>query len=102
MGRRIRPLLIMLFLLAAVVVSEGCSLKRQAVRQDGPDVSPPGESWQLGFVSGGEGGVPQEPFFSPVDNISHDLNRRWLTLFEVTSSPVGTGNLPKHDRRTVE
>jgi hypothetical protein len=92
-----RPYRILLFALLYPVVfmtAGGCSTNRQAVRQEKPVVAPPGEGWNFGFRAMEKELLPQDPPFSVAD----EYRGRWLTLFEVTASPVSAGNLTETKR----
>ncbi len=78
--------------LAVLSLSGGCATNRQAVRPGEPGVAirlPPVEAMDVRLRSGGPE-IPPEPPFSVAD----EIRGRWLTLFEITVSPVTAGNLP--------
>jgi hypothetical protein len=89
-----RRYLILLFALLSPFVfmtAGGCSTNRQSVRQERPVIAPPSEGWTFGFRAMGKELLPLDPPFSVAD----EYRGRWLTLFEVTASPVSAGNLTK-------
>jgi hypothetical protein len=91
MGHRYR--IFIFALLVVFTMTGGCSMNmsKQAVRQEKPVAAPPGEGWTLGFRAVDKELLPQDPPFSVTD----EYRGRWLTLFEVTASPVSAGNLPE-------
>ena len=93
MGYRHRVLIFALLFPVLFTMTGGCSMNmsKQAVRQEKPVVSPPGEGWNLGFRAMDKELLPQDPPYSVAD----EYRGRWLTLLEVTASPVSAGNLPE-------
>jgi hypothetical protein len=89
MRRRYRILLFTLLSPVVFMTAGACSTNRQAIRQEQPVVAPPGGGWNFGFRAKEKELLPQELPFSVAD----EYRGRWLTLFEVTASPVSAGNL---------
>ena len=71
------------------ITTGGCSTNRQAVRQEKPVEARPGEGWTFGFRAMEKELLPRDLPFSVAD----EYQGRWLTLFEVTASPISAGNL---------
>lgn len=83
-------------LLAAFVIfsslSGGCAPKKQALRAERPGVAvrlPPVEAIDVRLRSERTESPPQLPY-----SVADEMRGRWLTLFEVTASPVAAGTLP--------
>ncbi len=89
MRHRYQVLLFALLSLVFLSTSGGCSTNWQSVRQEKPVVAPPGEGWNFGFRAMEKELLPQDPPFSVAD----EYRGRWLTLFEVTASPISAGDL---------
>lgn len=71
----------------------GCASTREAVREEGPDAAattPPREAIDLRLLSA----QPLQRALPPY-SVADESRGRWLTLFEVTFSPVVPENLPE-------
>ena len=76
----------------------GCATKKQALRAEGSGVAvrlPPAEVVDLRLRSARPESPPQLPL-----SVMDEMRGRWLTLFEVTVSPVAAGNLPETESAT--
>ena len=75
-----------------IFLSGGCAPKTQGLRDNGPVTAlrpPPANSVDVRLLSE-RPEVPPKPPYSVAD----ESRGRWLTLFEVTLSPVSAGTLP--------
>ena len=75
-----------------IILSGGCTPKTQVLRDNGPAtaVRPPlVKSLDVRLLSETPEVAPIAPF-----SVADEYRGRWLTLFEVTMSPVSTGTLP--------
>jgi hypothetical protein len=73
-------------------LSGGCAPKTQVLRDNGPvaAVRPPAmKSMDVRLLSERPEAPPQPPY-----SVADEARGRWLTLFEVTVSPVSAGTLP--------
>lgn len=79
--------------LALLCFPGGCAPNRQAVRSGESGVAvrlPPVEAMDVRFRSSRPETPPELPF-----SVTDETRGRWLTLFEVTVSPVSAGSLPR-------
>lgn len=79
--------------LAVLAGTGGCASERTAVRKDTPGISvrlPPAEAMELGVRSEKEVAPPAPPL-----SVAEEYRDRWLTLFEVTFSPIEASGLPE-------
>ncbi|MDH3238059.1 MAG: hypothetical protein OEM47_06000 [Deltaproteobacteria bacterium] len=75
-----------------IFLSGGCAPKTQVLRDNGPAaaVRPPAvKSMEVRLLSERPEAPPQLPY-----SVADETRGRWLTLFEVTVSPVSAGALP--------
>lgn len=75
-----------------IFLSGGCAPKTLALRDDGPAAAirpPPVKSMNVRLLSERPEVPPQLPY-----SVADETRGRWLTLFEVTVSPVSAGTLP--------
>lgn len=75
-----------------VFLSGGCAPKTQGLRDNGPATAvrpPPVESMDVRLLSERREAPPKPPY-----SVADESRGRWLTLFEVTVSPVSAGTLP--------
>jgi hypothetical protein len=75
-----------------IFLSGGCAPKTHALRDNGPAAAvrqPPVKSMDVRLLSERPEVPPQLPY-----SVADEIRGRWLTLFEVTVSPVSAGNLP--------
>ncbi|HZD54917.1 MAG TPA: hypothetical protein VE080_01560 [Candidatus Aquicultoraceae bacterium] len=80
-------------LVSAAFLVSTCAPARETVRNEEPDAAvhiPPAQSPQVQFWAGKHEPPPSLPY-SPAD----ETRGRWLTLFEVTFSPVPSDNGPE-------
>lgn len=71
----------------------GCAPQKQALRDDGSVVAvrlPPMEAMDVRLRSERPEAPPELPF-----SVADETRGRWLTLVEVTVTPVSAGNLPE-------
>jgi len=71
----------------------GCAPKKQALRAEGTGVAvrlPPVEAMDVRLRTERPEAPPELPY-----SLADESRGRWLTLFEVTFSPVSAGNLPE-------
>ncbi|MGB3400563.1 MAG: hypothetical protein WBA34_10415 [Candidatus Deferrimicrobiaceae bacterium] len=75
-----------------IFLSGGCAPKTQVLRDNGPAAAvrpPPVKSMDVRLLSERPEVRPQPPY-----SVADETRGRWLTLFEVTVSPVSAGTLP--------
>lgn len=92
MRRYARALVAAVLPLAILAGAAGCAYERQAARQETQGISvrlPPAEAMELGLRSDKQPAPPAPPL-----SVGEEYRDRWLTLFEVTFSPVEAGALP--------
>ena len=85
------PPLLAVFVIVVSVVG-GCAPKKQALRAEGSSMAvrlTPVEVIDVRLRSERPESPPLLPF-----SVADEMRGRWLTLFEVTVSPVAAGNLP--------
>jgi hypothetical protein len=78
--------------LMIIFLPGGCAPKAQGLRDNGPATAvrpPPSNSVDVRLLSE-KPEVPPRPPYSVAD----EIRGRWLTLFEVTISPISAGTLP--------
>ena len=76
----------------AIILSGGCAPKTQGLLDNGPATavrSPRVKSVNVRLLSETPEVAPKPPY-----SIADETRGRWLTLFEVTMSPVSAGTLP--------
>ena len=74
-----------------IILSGGCAPKTQGLRDDGPATAvrpPPVKSVEVRLLSETPEVAPKPPY-----SVADETQGRWLTLFEVTMSPVSAGTL---------
>jgi hypothetical protein len=84
-------------LVLAVSLFGGCAPKKQALRTEDTAVAvrlPPMEALDVRLRSERPEAPPELPY-----SLADESRGRWLTLFEVTFSPVSAGNLPEKGPR---
>ena len=75
-----------------IILSGGCTPKTQVLRDNGPAtaVRPPlVKSLDVRLLSETPEVAPKPPY-----SVADETRGRWLTLFEITMSPVSAGTLP--------
>jgi hypothetical protein len=75
-----------------IFLSGGCAAKTRVLRDNGPAAAvrpPPVKSMDVRLLSERPEMPPQPPY-----SVADETRGRWLTLFEVTVSPVSAGTLP--------
>lgn len=88
-----RAILLAAAYLAVLFFPFGCAPKKQALRPGESGVAirlPPTEAMDVRLRPNRPEAPPDLPF-----SVSDETRGRWLTLFEVTVSPVSAGNLPE-------
>lgn len=98
MRRSVRVAAAAILPLAILAGIGGCAGERTAVRKDAPGISvrlPPAEAMELGVGSEREAFPPAFPL-----SVADEYRDRWLTLFEVTYSPIETTGLPEAEADT--
>lgn len=73
-------------------LSGGCAPKATALREEGGVAAlrpPPASTMDVRLLSERPETPPKPPY-----SVADEMRGRWLTLFEVTVSPVSAGNLP--------
>lgn len=93
MRRSVRVAAAAVLPLAILAGMGGCASGRTAVRQDAQGITvrlPPAEAMELGVRSDREAAPPAPPL-----SVADEYRDRWLTLFEVTFSPVEASGLPE-------
>lgn len=92
MRRSARTFVVAVLPVAILLGTAGCASERQAVRTETQGISvrlPPAEAMELGLGSDRQPAPPAPPL-----SVGEEYRDRWLTLFEVTFSPVEAGALP--------
>ena len=87
------PLAVSLVLVVSLL--GGCARNQQALRTENPGVAvrlPPVEAMDVRLRSERPEAPPKLPL-----SLADETRDRWLTLFEVTVSPVSAGNLPEKE-----
>jgi hypothetical protein len=93
MRRSVRVAAAAILPLAILAGTGGCASGRTAVRKDAQGISvrlPPAEALEFGVRSEREAVPPAFPL-----SVADEYRDRWLTLFEVTFSPVEASGLPE-------
>jgi len=75
-----------------IILTGGCAPKAQGLLDNGPATAvrpPPVKSVNVRLLSETPEVAPKPPY-----SIADETRGRWLTLFEVTMSPVSAGTLP--------
>lgn len=75
----------------------GCAPAKQTVRDERSGVVvrlPPAEAMDISLRSERQESVPKPPY-----SVADESRDRWLTLFEVTVSPIAAGNLPETETK---
>jgi len=75
-----------------IILTGGCAPKTQGLRDNGPATAvrpPPAKSMDVRLLSETPEVAPKPPY-----SVADETRGRWLTLFELTMSPVSAGALP--------
>jgi len=75
-----------------IILTGGCAPKTQGLRDNGPATAvrpPPVKSVDVRLLSETLEVAPKPPY-----SVADESRGRWLTLFEITVSPVSAGTLP--------
>jgi hypothetical protein len=75
-----------------IILTGGCAPKTQGLRDNGPATAvrpPPVKSVDVRLLSETPEVAPKPPY-----SVADETRGRWLTLFEITMSPVSAGTLP--------
>lgn len=93
MRRSVRVAAAAILPLAILAGMSGCASERTAVRKDAKGISvrlPPAEAMEFGVRPEREAVPPALPL-----SVADEYRDRWLTLFEVTFSPIEASGLPE-------
>lgn len=75
----------------SLALCASCSPARETVREGKPgaESAPPPDAAEVRFWAGTPESPPELPY-----SVADETRGRWLTLFEVTYSPVSAGTVP--------